>query len=158
MDLLLTALDDVTVGRMFVVATLPGHLDRGIDRFYFVPYGQGIVTMESLNFPTKTLSVDAGQVRSQMTKLFWPKLASNVGADWLALVQYDRGKPDTDTYFLTDITATHELIYPLDRMTAISQTIFSDAFSLIIFFIFWQKFHCNFFLRFQLTITKYCFR
>ena len=42
---------------------------------------------------------------------------------------------------------------PLDKMAAISQTIFSDAFPLIKFFVFLLKFHWSLFLRVQLTIT-----
>ena len=44
---------------------------------------------------------------------------------------------------------------PLDKMAAISQAIFSDAFSWMKIFIFWSKFHWNLFLRVQLTITQH---
>ena len=47
---------------------------------------------------------------------------------------------------------------PLDKMSAISQTIFSDAFSWIKSFVFWLKFHWSLFLRVQLTISQYWFR
>ena len=47
---------------------------------------------------------------------------------------------------------------PLDKMAAISQTIFSDAFWWIKSFIFWLKFHWSLLLRVQLTITQDCFR
>ena len=43
---------------------------------------------------------------------------------------------------------------PPGKMTIISQTIFSDAFSWMKSFIFWLKFHWNLFLRVQLTITQ----
>ena len=46
----------------------------------------------------------------------------------------------------------------LDKMAAISQTIFSDAFSSMKNFVFWLKFHWNLFLRVQLTITEIWFR
>ena len=62
---LVVALDDITVGRTFVVATLPsGLVGGGIDRFYFVSSGPGTVSVESLNYPVETFTVDAGQVRS----------------------------------------------------------------------------------------------
>ena len=41
----------------------------------------------------------------------------------------------------------------LDKMTAISQTIFSDAFLWMKSFVFWLKFHWGLFLGVQLTIT-----
>ena len=47
---------------------------------------------------------------------------------------------------------------PLDKMTCISQTIFSDAFSWMKSFVFWLKFHWSLFLRVQLTITQHWFR
>ena len=47
---------------------------------------------------------------------------------------------------------------PLDKMAAISQTIFSDAFWWIKSFIFWLKFHWSLLLRVQLTITQDGFR
>ena len=47
---------------------------------------------------------------------------------------------------------------PLDKMTAISQTIFSDAFSWTKSFIFWLNFYSSVFLRVQLTITHHWLR
>ena len=47
---------------------------------------------------------------------------------------------------------------PLDKMAAILQTIFSDAFSWMKIFVFWLKFHWNLFLRVQLTIFQHWFR
>ena len=44
---------------------------------------------------------------------------------------------------------------PLDKMAAISQTIFSGAFSWMKSFVFWLKFHWN---LFQLTISQHWFR
>ena len=46
----------------------------------------------------------------------------------------------------------------LDKMAAISQTTFSDAFSLMKSFLFWLKFHWSLFLRVHLTITQHWFR
>ena len=48
--------------------------------------------------------------------------------------------------------------YPLDKMAAISQTVFSDEFSWMKRFEFWLKFHWQFSLRVQLTITQRWFR
>ena len=39
--------------------------------------------------------------------------------------------------------------YPLDKMAALLQTIFSDAFSWMKIYVFWLEFHWNFFLRVQ---------
>ena len=42
----------------------------------------------------------------------------------------------------------------LNKIAAVSQTAFSNAFSSMKQFEFWLKFHCNLFLRVQLTITQ----
>ena len=47
---------------------------------------------------------------------------------------------------------------PLDKMAAISQTIFSDAFSWMKIFVFWSQFDWSLFLRVQLAITQHWFR
>ena len=47
---------------------------------------------------------------------------------------------------------------PLDKVAAISQQIFSDAFSWMKSFVFWLKFHWSLFLMVQLTITQHWFR
>ena len=47
---------------------------------------------------------------------------------------------------------------PLDKMGAISQTIFSDAFSWMKSFVFWLKSRWNLFLGVQLTIAQHSFR
>ena len=44
-----------------------------------------------------------------------------------------------------------------DKMAAISQTIFSDAFSWMKSLVFFFKFHWSLFLRAQLTITQHWF-
>ena len=64
---LVIAADDITVGHVFVVATLPNANSGGTDRFYLISNGPGTVTLESHNFPTETFPVDVGQVRNQMT-------------------------------------------------------------------------------------------
>ena len=46
----------------------------------------------------------------------------------------------------------------LDKMAAVSQTIFSGAFSWMKSLVFWFKFHWSLFLVAQLTITQYWFR
>ena len=64
-----------------------------------------------------------------------------------------------------NFTSTHELYpqhvlthFPLDKMAAISQTIFSDAFSWMKNFVFWLKFHWSLLLRVQLAVTQHWFR
>ena len=57
--------------------------------------------------------------------------------------------------FVMDSILTH---LSLDKMAAISQTIFPAAFSWMKSFVFWLKFHWNLLLRVQLTITKHWFR
>ena len=47
---------------------------------------------------------------------------------------------------------------PRDKVAAISQTIFSNAFSWMKNFVFWIKFHWSMFLRVQLTIAQHWFR
>ena len=47
---------------------------------------------------------------------------------------------------------------PLDKMAAISQTIFSNAFSWMKNFVFWLQFHWRLFRRVQLTILQHWFR
>ena len=47
---------------------------------------------------------------------------------------------------------------PRDKMAAISQTIFSDAFSWMKNCLFWLKFHWSLFLRIYLTTTQHWFR
>ena len=47
---------------------------------------------------------------------------------------------------------------PLDKMAAISQALFSRAFSWMKSFVFWLKFHWNLFPRVQLIITQHWFR
>ena len=52
----------------------------------------------------------------------------------------------------------YELTYfPLDKMDAISQTIFSDGLSWMKSFVFWLKLHWNLFLLVQLTMTLHWF-
>ena len=47
---------------------------------------------------------------------------------------------------------------PMDKMAAISQEIFSDAFSGMKSSVFWLKFHWSLFRRVQLTISQHWFR
>ena len=54
-----------------------------------------------------------------------------------------------------NILLTH---LPLDKMAAILQTIFSNAFSWMKSFVFWLTFHLSLFLRVQLVITQHWFR
>ena len=59
----------------------------------------------------------------------------------------DRGNKDkAEAKILTHLT--------LDKMAAISQAIFSDAFSWMKSSVFWLKFHWRLFLRVKLIITQ----
>ena len=46
----------------------------------------------------------------------------------------------------------------LDKMVAISRTIYSDAFSSMGSFVLWLEFHWSLFLGVKLTITQHWFR
>ena len=85
---------------------------------------------------------------------------------WLAHTQkdpwwYGRSRSSLDVQH-TAITWTSAAILlthlPLNKMTTISQTIFSDAFLWMKMFEFRLKFHWSLFLRFQLTIFQHWFR
>ena len=60
---------------------------------------------------------------------------------------------ETILTWLFDHTLAH-----WSKMTAISPTTFSSAFSCMIIYEFGSKLHRNLFLRVQLTIFKHCFR
>ena len=71
----------------------------------------------------------------------------------------------TDGYFIGLCYVTAVFSYwPMlthwgrDKMNAISQTTFSNAFSSMKMFEFWLKFHCSLFLRVKLTIFQHWFR
>ena len=63
-------------------------------------------------------------------------------------------------YDLIHIIVTGNILthFPMDKMDAISQTIFSDEFSLMKRFVLWSKFHWSLFVRAQMTITQHWFR
>ena len=61
----------------------------------------------------------------------------------------------TDTQDAATGLSTH---LPRDKMAAILQTIFSDAFLWLKSVVFWLKFHWCLFLRVQSTITQHWFR
>ena len=48
--------------------------------------------------------------------------------------------------------------FPLDKMATISQTIFSDAFSWMKSFVFWEVCYWNLFVRVESTIFQHWFR
>ena len=58
-------------------------------------------------------------------------------------------------FYKNGIYSTH---WGRDKIDAISQTIFSDAFSWMEMFVFWLKFHWSLFLRVKLTMFMYWFR
>ena len=65
----------------------------------------------------------------------------------------------TSTIDITKQLLWHILTHlPLDKMAAILQVLFSDAFSLMKSFAFWLNFHWSLFLRVRLTITQHWFR
>ena len=60
-----------------------------------------------------------------------------------------------------DLPAGHPFVLthlPLDKMAAISQTIFADTFLWMKSFVFWLQFHWSFFLMVQLTKIQHWFR
>ena len=61
-------------------------------------------------------------------------------------------------YIWFECVAQDEFISSRDKMAAISQTIFSDAFSWEKRFVFRLKFHRSLFLRVHLTMNQHCFR
>ena len=69
----------------------------------------------------------------------------------LAVLPVNQTGPTEDT----SIDLTH---LSLNKMAAISQTIYWNAFSWMKSFVFWFKFHWNLFLRAQLTIIQHWFR
>ena len=71
------------------------------------------------------------------------------------MLTYPQWGPLAKNSFLGYVSSTH---LPLDKMAAIWQTIFLDAFSWMKSFVFWLKFHLGLFPRVQLTITQHWFR
>ena len=57
--------------------------------------------------------------------------------------------------YMAELPPTSSTHLPLDKMAAISQTIFSGAFSWMKSFVFWCKFHWILFLRVQCTISQH---
>ena len=89
-------------------------------------------------------------------------LARTPPMGWLSWLRFEcntdcRDGPDDCIGWVTKHTwdLTH---LPLDKMAAISQTLFSDAFSWMKSFVLWSKFHWSLFLRVQLTIIQHWFR
>ena len=63
------------------------------------------------------------------------------------------------SFSLISKESCHQLAHlSLEKMGAISQTIFSGAFSWVRDVVFSLKFHCCLFIRVQLTITQHLFR
>ena len=79
-----------------------------------------------------------------VTKLRWLKSLKSLGAWYSHLLGFEGMKC--------------VLCLSMDKMAAISQMIFSDAFSWMKNFVFWLKFYWCLFLRVQLTIVQHWFR
>ena len=93
---------------------------------------------------------------------------------WIYISRFwDFAKPGNKTscHLVNGSTCTHSsnkghfcwsgcklLHLPLNKMSAISQTTFSNAFSLIKRFVDWYEFHWSLFPRVQLTIFQHWFR
>ena len=73
---------------------------------------------------------------------------------WGVILQYMSVLAPTDP-LLPGSVLTH---LPLDKMAAISQTVFSYAFLWMKSFVFWLEFHWCLFPRIQLTINQHWFR
>ena len=75
-------------------------------------------------------------------------------------VQMTKSSELTSTRYRFDAEAVAQYLthLPLDKMTAISQTIFEVAFPWMKSFVFWLKFRWSWFLRVQLATTQHWFR
>ena len=83
------------------------------------------------------------------------RLSKSLPVKSTAFIGTIHAKPITLQPFWQHILLTH---LPLDKMTAISQMIFSVAFLWMKSCVFWLKFHWSLFLRVQWTITQHWFR
>ena len=72
------------------------------------------------------------------------------------IIGKDKKLHPTDTVGCNHLSLSLTLL-PLDKIAAISQKTFSDAFSWMKSFVFWLIFHWSLFLSVQLTITQHCF-
>ena len=75
---------------------------------------------------------------------YWPRFLMPYMISWAAIILVYWGR-------VILLSLSH---LPVDKMAAISKTIFSDAFSWMKSLIFWLKFHWSVFLRVQLIITQ----
>ena len=82
--------------------------------------------------------------------VLWLHLASNL--TWHLLICFYWWIELGWTYLLLKFQLTH---LPHDKMAAISQMMFSDAFSWMKSFVFCLKFHWSLFLRVQVTIPQH---
>ena len=80
---------------------------------------------------------------------------------WLVIIQrvvlsvaVTLATPLAPIWFLVNVSHNKLNSSPLDKLTAISQTIISDAYSWMKSFVFCLKFHRSLFLRVPLTITS----
>ena len=98
------------------------------------------------------------QSTSHYLDQYWPR--SLLPYSFTMLFQLQHMQPQTPS-----VQSAATIIYksplthlPLDKMAAISQTIFSNAFSWIKNLVFWLKFHWRLFPGVQLTILQHWFR
>ena len=74
---------------------------------------------------------------------------------WLHMTHHQHRRGISHDSQGLDSILTH---LPPDKMAAILQTIFSDAFSWMKSFVFWLIFHWSLFLRVHLTVSQHWFR
>ena len=86
-------------------------------------------------------------------KWFLLLIFENVNKKWIKIVIGSFKKPILAWGQEVIISALTHL--SLDKMAAILQTVFSDAFSWMKIFIFWSEFHWSLFLAVQLAITQH---
>ena len=110
--------------------------------------------------PTETLLEDPWiQLLTFYTNICsWSALACWNAEPKLCLAKLGCNWYDPLVLTLKSASATHICDLPLDKIAAISQTIFSDAFSWMKSFMSSLKSHWSLFLRVQLTISHHWFR
>ena len=88
----------------------------------------------------------------RIVSILLPDPTDRKKSEWMKL----SAAPLRQTHYYTKINNLTHLA--LDKLAAISQTIFSDAFPWMKKFVFWLKFHWSLSLRVQLTRAQHWFR
>ena len=151
----------ILVRSIFIHSTL---LARPISYTSYQPNSEGASKFEfSLNFDTSWLSTSYADLLALSSYVRISCLFSEVVE--VSEVIYVRNLTKESDSIGTCLVAgiTRQVTCPLthlslDKMAAISQTIFWDAFSWMKNFVFLSKFHWSLFLGVQLTITQHWFR